>query len=128
MVIVAESQVDKELPKVLLGMKIAVWEFVKILKDNLGNNWALVRELLLKFCLVKGGELVLVACGTWQVRVLARVDGNQFAIFKDIFFENFRAKGEQRLAHVIAGLPLPSLVELFEQNAQVNFQALFLVG
>lgn len=72
--------------------------------------------------------MVFVARRAWQVGVLACVYGYQFAIFKDIFFQNFGAKGKQRLTDVIAGLSLPSLVELLEENTQVNLQALFLMG
>ena len=47
LIVVAESQVDQKLAKVFLGMQVAVWQLVKILKDNLRNNWALVGKLLL---------------------------------------------------------------------------------
>lgn len=98
-------------------MKVAVWELVEILQDHLRDNGALMGELLFKFGLVEGGELVFVAGRTWQVGVLACVYGYQFAVFKDILLQNFRAKGKQRLTDIIAGLSLPSLVELFEENA-----------
>ena len=65
------------------------------------NNWALMIELFLQFCLMECRELFLlvgISCTAIPVGLLAGIDREELAMLQHVVLQNLRTEGEKWLA------------------------------